>query len=32
MKIKILQLLEGGKDARKLIVIIDVFREFSTAC
>jgi 2-phosphosulfolactate phosphatase len=32
MQIKILQLLEGAKDARGLTVIIDVFRAFSTAC
>ncbi|HSM48101.1 MAG TPA: 2-phosphosulfolactate phosphatase [Draconibacterium sp.] len=32
MKVKILQLLEGAKDARGLTVIIDVFRAFSTAC
>ena len=32
MKIRILQLLEGAKDARGLTVIIDVFRAFSTAC
>jgi 2-phosphosulfolactate phosphatase len=32
MKIKILQLLDGAKDARGLTVIIDVFRAFSTAC
>lgn len=32
MEIKILQLLDGAKDARGLTVIIDVFRAFSTAC
>lgn len=32
MDIKILQLLDGAKDARGLTVIIDVFRAFSTAC
>lgn len=32
MKINILQLLDGAKDARGLTVIIDVFRAFSTAC
>jgi len=32
MNIKILQLLEGAKDARGLTVVIDVFRAFSTAC
>ncbi|KAF0237865.1 MAG: 2-phosphosulfolactate [Prolixibacteraceae bacterium] len=32
MEVKILQLLEGAKDARGLTVIIDVFRAFSTAC
>ena len=32
MKVKILQLLDGAKDARGLTVIIDVFRAFSTAC
>ena len=32
MKIKILQLLEGAKEASGLTVIIDVFRAFSTAC
>jgi 2-phosphosulfolactate phosphatase len=32
MKIEILQLLEGAKDALGLTVIIDVFRAFSTAC
>ncbi len=32
MKIKILQLLDGARDARGLTVIIDVFRAFSTAC
>lgn len=32
MKIQILQLLEGAKNARGLTVVIDVFRAFSTAC
>ncbi len=32
MKIKILQLLEGARNAEGLTVIIDVFRAFSTAC
>jgi 2-phosphosulfolactate phosphatase len=32
MEVKILQLLEGAKDARGLAVVIDVFRAFSTAC
>lgn len=32
MKIRILQLLDGAKDASGLTVIIDVFRAFSTAC
>lgn len=32
MEIKILQLLDGAKEARGLTVIIDVFRAFSTAC
>lgn len=32
MEIRILQLLEGAKQARGLAVIIDVFRAFSTAC
>jgi 2-phosphosulfolactate phosphatase len=32
MNIKILQLLEGAKNAEGLTVIIDVFRAFSTAC
>lgn len=32
MEIKILQLLDGAKDANGLTVIIDVFRAFSTAC
>ena len=32
MNIKILQLLEGAKNASGLTVIIDVFRAFSTAC
>ncbi|HOF54730.1 MAG TPA: 2-phosphosulfolactate phosphatase [Prolixibacteraceae bacterium] len=32
MGIKILQLLEGARQARGLTVIIDVFRAFSTAC
>lgn len=32
MEVKILQLLEGAKDAKGLTVIIDVFRAFSTAC
>ena len=31
MEVKILQLLEGAKEARGLTVIIDVFRAFSTA-
>lgn len=32
MEIKILQLLEGARQAAGLTVIIDVFRAFSTAC
>jgi 2-phosphosulfolactate phosphatase len=32
MKIKILQLIEGAKEARGLTVIIDVFRAFSLTC
>ncbi len=32
MKIEILQLLEGARQATGLTVIIDVFRAFSTAC
>jgi 2-phosphosulfolactate phosphatase len=32
MKIEILQLLEGAKEAHGLTVIIDVFRAFSTTC
>lgn len=32
MEVKILQLLEGAKQATGLTVIIDVFRAFSTAC
>lgn len=32
MEIKILQLLEGARNAHGLTVIIDVFRAFSTAC
>jgi 2-phosphosulfolactate phosphatase len=32
MEVKILQLLDGAKDAKGLTVIIDVFRAFSTAC
>lgn len=32
MKIQILQLLDGAREARGLTVIIDVFRAFSTAC
>lgn len=32
MEIEILQLLEGAKKAQGLVVIIDVFRAFSTAC
>ncbi|MFW5986446.1 MAG: 2-phosphosulfolactate phosphatase [Halanaerobiales bacterium] len=32
MQIKILQLIEGAKQARGLAVIIDVFRAFSVAC
>ncbi len=32
MEIKILQLLEGAKNAEGLTVIIDVFRAFSVAC
>ncbi len=32
MEIKILQLLDGARDAKGLTVIIDVFRAFSTAC
>lgn len=32
MKIEILQLLEGARNASGLTVVIDVFRAFSTAC
>ncbi len=32
MEIKILQLLDGARNAQGLTVIIDVFRAFSTAC
>jgi len=32
MKIEILQLLEGARNAKGLTIIIDVFRAFSTAC
>ncbi len=32
MKVKILHLIEGAKQARGLTVIIDVFRAFSVAC
>ena len=32
MKIEILQLLEGARNAQGLTIIIDVFRAFSTAC
>jgi 2-phosphosulfolactate phosphatase len=32
MEVKILQLLDGAKDARGLTIITDVFRAFSTAC
>lgn len=32
MKIKILEFIEGAKQARGLTVIIDVFRAFSVAC
>jgi len=32
MEVQILQLLEGAKNATGLVVIIDVFRAFSTAC
>jgi 2-phosphosulfolactate phosphatase len=32
MKINILQLIEGARQARGLTVIIDVFRAFTTAC
>lgn len=32
MKIDILQLLDGAREARGVTVIIDVFRAFSTAC
>jgi 2-phosphosulfolactate phosphatase len=32
MKIEILQLTEGAKQAKGLTVVIDVFRAFSTAC
>lgn len=32
MEIRVLQLLDGAKDAHGLTVIIDVFRAFSTAC
>jgi 2-phosphosulfolactate phosphatase len=32
MEINILQLIQGAKEARGLVVVIDVFRAFSTAC
>ena len=32
MEINILQLIQGSKEARGLVVVIDVFRAFSTAC
>jgi 2-phosphosulfolactate phosphatase len=32
MEIKILQLEEGARKASGLVVVIDVFRAFSTAC
>jgi 2-phosphosulfolactate phosphatase len=32
MKIKILQLVEGAREARGLTIVIDVFRAFSSAC
>ena len=32
MQIEILHLIEGAKQAHGLVVIIDVFRAFSTAC
>ena len=32
MEIQILQLVEGARQARGIIVVIDVFRAFSTAC
>ena len=32
MKIRILQLIDGAKEATGLTVIIDVFRAFSLAC
>lgn len=32
MKVEILQLIEGARVAKGLVVIIDVFRAFSTAC
>jgi 2-phosphosulfolactate phosphatase len=32
MEVKILNLIDGAKQARGLVVIIDVFRAFSTAC
>src|SRR5512136_3027449 len=32
MDIRILQLIDGARQARGLAVIIDVFRAFSTAC
>jgi 2-phosphosulfolactate phosphatase len=32
MKIEILEFIEGAKKARGIVVIIDVFRAFSTAC
>ena len=32
MDLRILQLIEGAREAKGLAVIIDVFRAFSTAC
>ena len=32
MKIEILQLIEGARQARGLTVVIDVFRAFTVAC
>jgi 2-phosphosulfolactate phosphatase len=32
MEIRVLQLLEGARQARGLVVVVDVFRAFSTAC
>ena len=32
MNIRILQCVEGAKEAEGLTVVIDVFRAFSTAC